>query len=278
PDHGTGPAAGAPLAALVAERRRHGVRTALASSLLAAAADPWAGNRAAVSAAADPDNGLAPAPVVPPRETGAARRVADAETQGVVGYRLGGWLDGSAAMDELLRAIADTGRPLLVPLANEAGRTTGFATPIGAATAPFGIPTVLLGAHYTNSVDTLAALRRYDNLAIETSALAHFRAVATAVGAVGAERVLLGTGSPLRAGASAIDAVLPAAVPDDAKRAILAGNAARLFGLPMGAVDLTPPALPERSWDAHAHYGPFDQDVPQVADGELLTALLRPRG
>jgi len=276
PEHGVGGAAGAPLSLLVAERRRHGVRTALASSLVAAAADPFGGNRSAVEAAADPGNGIGAIAVIAPRETDAARRVADAERMGVLGYRLEGWLGGSAAIDGLLRAIADTGRPLLVPIGTGWASSPVLASVVGAQTGPYGIPTVLIGAHYTNSVDTLAALRRYDHLLIETSALAHFRAVATAVATVGADRVLLGTGSPLRAGASAIDAVLLADVPDDAKRAILAGNAARLFGLPSADVALAPPALPERVWDAHAHFGPFDQDVPQVADDELLRALLRP--
>ncbi len=278
PEHGLAAAAGAPLSLLVEERRRHGVRIALASSLVAAVADPWAGNSGAVEAAADPANGLGAIAVVAPREANAAERVEHAERLGVLGYRLEGWLDASAAMDGLLRAIADTGRPLLVPLGNAWGPARTLASAIGAETARFGIPTVLLGTHYTNSADTLAALRRYDQLAIETSALAHFRAVATAVATVGAERVLLGTGSPHRAGAAAINAVLLAGVPDDAKRAILGGNASRLFGLPAKDVDLAPPPLPERVWDTHAHFGPFDQDVPQVADHDLLGALLRPDG
>ena len=276
PEHGIGRAADAPLSLLVEERRRHGVRLALASSLVAAWADPWGGNRAAVDAAADPANGLGAIAVVAPRETEAARRVADAERLGVLGYRLEGWIGGSVAMDGLLRAIADTGRPVLVPLGSDWRSGVGFASAIGAATAGLGIPVILLGAHYTNIVDTLAAARRYEHLHIETSALAHFRAVATAVATIGADRVLLGTGSPERAGASAIDAVLLADIPDDAKRAILAGNAGRLFGLAASSVDLTPPVLPERAWDAHTHYGPFDQDVPQVADADLLDALLDP--
>ena len=59
PDHGTAGTAGAPLDSLVAERRSHGIRLSLASSLLATWADGPTGNRLAAEAAADPANGLA---------------------------------------------------------------------------------------------------------------------------------------------------------------------------------------------------------------------------
>src|SRR5207249_10034288 len=47
PEHGIGRAAGAPLSLLIEERRRHGIRAALTSSLVAATADPWGGDRLA---------------------------------------------------------------------------------------------------------------------------------------------------------------------------------------------------------------------------------------
>jgi predicted TIM-barrel fold metal-dependent hydrolase len=279
PDHGIGEAGGAPLSLLVEERRRHGVRLALAYSLLAATADPWTGLRLTAEAAEDPANGMAAIGVIAPRASGAAAaRVAEAEAAGVVGYRLEGWVGSaplSEAVREVLAAVARTGRPLLVPLTSH-GPLHGFgeASAIGAATAGLGIPVVLVGAHYNHIVDDLAAAVRFPHLHLDTSGLAHWRAVETAARTIGAERLLLGTGSPKRPGASAIDAVLLASIPDDAKRSILAGNASRLFGLPDGPVDLTPTALPERAWDVHTHHGPFDFDVPQVADTDLVGALL----
>ena len=59
PAHGTAGTAEAPLDLLVAERRSHGIRLSLASSLLAVWADGSTGNRLAVEAAADTANGLA---------------------------------------------------------------------------------------------------------------------------------------------------------------------------------------------------------------------------
>ena len=279
PDHGTVQVSGAPLSDLVAETQRHGVRMALASSLLAAQADLATGNRQAVEAAADPANHLAAIAVVTAKQPGSAVGVVKAaEAAGVAGYRLDGgvWpFPTPEAVLEVLRAVAGTGKPLLVPLTSVGGAMGfGDATAIGAATERIGIPVILLGAHYIHVADDLRAAVRYPHLHLETSALAHWRGVETAVATIGAERLLLGTGSPRRPGASAIDVVLLARIPDAAKRAILGGNAARLFALPLPSVDLTPPALPARSWDAHTHHGPFLFDVPQVADADLVGELL----
>ena len=273
PEHGTAATAGASLETLIAERRGHGIRLSLASSLLAIWADGSTGNRLASEAAANPENGLAAIAVVGPRRTAdAARRVDEAERSGAVGYRLEGW-NGAAlpseAIREVLAAVARTRRPLLVPL-----EPSGAASVIGAATADLGIPVVLLGAHYTHIVDALAAATRYPYLHLETSALAHFRAIQTAVRTIGHERILLGSGGPFRAAASPIGAVLASAIPPEAKRAILGANAVRLFGLADGPIDLTTRPAPERVFDVHTHLGPLDFDVPQVADDALLGELL----
>ena len=273
PEHGTAATAGASLESLVAERKAHGIRLTLATSLLAASADGDTGNRLAIEAAADRANGLAAIAVIGARRTGdAVRRVQEAERAGAVGYRLDGW-DGAAPPSEsttdLLRALAAVGRPLLVPI----GRA-GSASVIGAATSGFGIPVVLLGAHYTHIVDDLAAAVRHPHLHLETSAMAHFRAIETAVRTIGHERVLLGTGSPARAAASPIGAVLASSVSTEAKLAILGGNAIRLFDLPRGPIDVTPPDLPVRAFDVHTHLGPLDFDVPQVADADLIGELV----
>jgi hypothetical protein len=283
PEHGIAGTADAPLSTLVAERRSHGIRLSLAYSLLAAVSDRLTGNPIAYEAAADAANGLAAIAVVAARRTGeAARAVAEAERRGAVGYRLEGWFGGapeSEAVREVLRAVASTGRPLLVPLSWR-GPLHGFgeASAIGAATAGLGIPVILVGAHYNHIADDLAAAVRYEHLHLETSAMGHFRAIETAVATIGAERVLLGTGSARRAAGSAIDAVLCAAVPDEAKRAVLAGNATRLFRLADGdaPMDLTPPRMPPRALDVHTHFGPFDFDVPDVPDAELVGSLRTP--
>lgn len=272
PAHGPAVTAGAPLELLVRERESHGIRLTLASSLLAASADGENGNRLAAEAAEDPANGLAAIAVLGARRTGDAARLArEALRAGAVGFQLEGWNGDRPASDAIagvLGAIAGAGRPLLVRLGG-----AGSASVIGAATADLGIPVVLLGAHYTTIVDDLAAAVRYPHLHLETSALAHFRAIETAVRTVGHERVLLGTGSPRRAAASPIGAVVSASVSADVKQAILGGNAVRLFDLPDGPIDIPTPVAPVRAWDVHTHLGPLNFDVPQVADDELVGAL-----
>jgi len=270
--HGTAATAGASLESLVREREAHGIRLTLASSLLAASADGATGNRLATDAAAVPANGIAAIAVIGARRTGdAVRGVEEAQRSGAVGFRLNGW-DGAAppseATREVLRAIARAGRPLLVPI----GRA-GAANVIGAATSGLGIPVVLVGAHYTHIVDDLAAAVRYSHLHLETSSMAHFRAIETAVRTVGHERVLLGTGSPARAAASTIGAILSSAIASEARRAVLGANAVRLFDLADGPIDLTPPDPPDRAFDVHTHLGPLDFDVPQVPDDGLVREL-----
>ena len=278
PSHGTAGTADAALDLLVAERRSHGIRLSLAHSLTAIWTDSGTGNRSAFEAAGDPANGIAAIAVVGPRRTGdVARRIEEAARSGAVGFLLVGWVGDappSDAVREVLDAVGRSGRPLLVSLPSlgpHAG--TGDASVIGAATAHLGIPVVLLGAHYGHVVHDLAAAVRHPHLHLETSALAHFRAVETAVKAIGAERILLGTGSPRRAAASPVEAVLAASLGDAEKRAILAENAARLFGLPPGPVDLTPSPVPQRAFDVHAHLGPLDLDVPDVPHAALLSVL-----
>lgn len=213
-----------------------------------------------------------PIAVIGARRTGDAERIVSAAAaRGAVGYRIVGW-DGStsasAAIEDVFQAVARTGRPLLVPIGRD-----GAASRIGEATADLGIPVILLGAHYTHIVDDLAAAVRAPHLHLETSSMAHFRAVETAVRTIGAERVLFGTDSPARPAAAAIGAILAAAISADEKQAILAGNACRLFDLPIGPVDLVADPGPERAFDVHAHFGPFDHDVPDVADRDLVEAL-----
>jgi predicted TIM-barrel fold metal-dependent hydrolase len=200
--------------------------------------------------------------------------VARAAAAGAVAFWLGTatWYASpatpSAAVDALLRAVARTGRPLFVPL-----ERWGDATAIGERTAGLGIPVVLVGAHYTHITDDLAAAERWPHLYLETSRLAHFDAVATAVARIGAERLLLGTGAPERPPTSPVNAVLAAPIPDDAKRAILGGNAARLLGLGSHPpVRLRPPLIAAGAIDVHGHLPPTPWDVPELTPDALADA------
>ena len=266
-----GRAAGADLASLKAERDAHGIRLSLVRSRGALFGDTRTGNRKLLEACAEED-GLVPVAVLAPHRTDGL------DDATALGSRVAAfWIDilagpggPGAAMDDVLAAAARTGRPLLVPIAR-----SGDATAVGAATAHLGIPVLLVGTHYANVVDTLAAARRWPHLHIETGAMGHLQAIETAVAAIGAERILMGTGAPLRAIQSSLNAIAVARIPDDDKRAILAGNATRLFELPAAPVALPAIRRPPRVIDTHAHLGPMGLDVPTLADDAFLAELAR---
>ena len=228
-----GGARGAPLATVVQERDGHGVRHSLVRHRTALLGEAEVGNRMLLEEIAG-DPAFVPVGVL------SVDRAEVVDTAAPLAGRVAAfWLEGKAApgrslsAEPIVRAAARTGRPLMVPISG-----WGSAAAIGAATEGLGVPVILTGSHYTTSVDDVAAGRRYEHLHFDTSSMAHFRAIETFVAAVGAERVLFGSGSPLRAIQSPINAILVANIGDDAKRAILAGNAARIFDLPAGDVTL----------------------------------------
>jgi predicted TIM-barrel fold metal-dependent hydrolase len=167
-----------------------------------------------------------------------------------------------SVLSEAFRAIvaAVAGRcPLLVSVSD-----FGDASAVGAATADFDGPVVLVGGHYTQLGDCLAALERWPNLHLETSRLAQFRGVETVVRCVGARRVLFGSGAPARPIQAPLNAVLSADISEPDKRLILAGNASRLFGLPAEPFVVPIPTRAEHLIDVHGHVGMLGFPTPPV--------------
>ena len=247
-----GGARGAPLETVVRERDGHGVGRSLVRHRTALLGEAELGNRLLLDEVGG-DAGFIPVGVLSVDRAD----VVDAAAP-FAGQVAAFWLEGRAApgsglsAEPLVRAAGRTGRPLIVPIAG-----WGSAASIGAATEGLGVPVLLTGSHYTTSVDDVAAGRRYEHLLFDTSSMAHFRAIETFVAAIGGERVLFGSGSPFRAIQSSINAILVADITDDQKRAILAGNAARIFGLPAGEVELPALVRPPRAFDTHTHGGPM---------------------
>lgn len=279
-----GPGRGASLPVLLGELRRHGTEIGLARHLTSTLNDPTSGNRAILELASDPANGLrAVVECAPFQGVIAFEDLQRWRREGAIAFHLGfgavEWAhDGiasavrSTAVRATLDAVARAGLPLLVPVTSWSD-----ASAIGEATAGLGIPVVLLGVHYSRKVEEFASAARHDHLHIETSSLGHWRAIEDAVAAVGRERVLFGSGSPTRSGRSPLNAVLHAGVDADARRSILRGNAARLFGLPDGPVDLSPTDLAEGAFDVHTHVMPGPWPTGQHRGDELVPAL-RPYG
>jgi predicted TIM-barrel fold metal-dependent hydrolase len=166
------------------------------------------------------------------------------------------WPVTSAAFADMVRAVR--GRcPLLLPVSQ-----FGDASAIGAATAGAGAPVVLLGGHYTQLGDCLAALKRWPHLYLETSRLAQFRGIATVVREVGAARLLFGSGTPARPVQAVLNAILDADIAESDKRAILADNAARILQLPAQPFAVPAPGRAIGLVDVHQHVGTLGLPTP----------------
>jgi predicted TIM-barrel fold metal-dependent hydrolase len=180
------------------------------------------------------------------------------------------WSVNSEAFQEIVSALRGR-RPLLVPVS-----TFGDATAIGAATHHLDAPVVLLGAHYTQLADCLAAMRRWPHLHLETSRLAQFRGVKTVVQEVGAERILFGSGAPTRPIQAALNAVLTAEITESQRNAILHDNAARLFDLTTPEPKETPLATVAGGLiDVHGHVGSLGFTTPWVEPCTYPTEVAR---
>jgi predicted TIM-barrel fold metal-dependent hydrolase len=252
--------------------REHGLGTALIASRTGGAYRHEVGNDLALEAAG-PANGVKVRPVATLNPVQYLEWPAELErvlAAGVVGLRFFPELQGWSVRDAAFGAMAEAvgGRcPLLLPITRY-----GDASAIGAATDGLETPVVLVGGHYTQLGDCLAAMERWPHLYLETSRLAQFRGVETVVRSAGADRLLFGSGAPARPVQAALNAVLAADIPDAARRAILGGNASRLFGVPVDVVDFDLDApraiLGEGLIDVHAHVGSLGFPVPPVAPGE----------
>jgi predicted TIM-barrel fold metal-dependent hydrolase len=190
---------------------------------------------------------------------------------GVAGIRFfpdeQGWTLDSEAFQAMTRRVR--GRlPLLVPVSQ-----FGDASRIGRATAEIDGPVVLVGGHYTQLGDCLAALKRWSHLHLETSRLGQFRGVETVVSEVGAERLLFGSGTPARPIQASLNAVLAAHISDREKRAILANNSSRLFGLPALPFELPQPTQATGLIDVHGHVGTLGYPTPVVAPADQLAVV-----
>ncbi len=266
-----GRAGGAAQDVLARELRSHGVRCSLVRHRTALVGDTRLGNRQLLDLC-ERDPAMIPIAVLRPDRTDTL------DDPTTLNARFAGfWLEGRGrpgqgglATDTLVRAAARTGKPLFVPIT-----AYGEASAVGAATAELGVPVILVGCHYDNAVDVIAAARRFEHLYLETSRMAHLGGIDIAVRELGAERIMLGTGAPLRAIQSGVNAICLSRLGDDVKRAILGGNAARLLGLSNTVVEIPEVARPARAFDVHTHTGPLVQDVTELDDDELMAELAR---
>jgi predicted TIM-barrel fold metal-dependent hydrolase len=266
------PASAYGMAAAMPELRSHGVAAALVA---ARSHRHEIGNDIALAAAARSEGvRLYPVATINPVQyldwpTELERVLA----AGAIGVRFFPDAQGWSVDSEVFRAIATAVRgrcPLFIAVTH-----FGDATAIGAATQRLDAPVILCGGHYTQLGDCLAALLRWPHLYLETSRLAQFRGVETVVRSVGAHRLLFGSGAPARPIQATLNAVLTAEISDADRRAILAGNASHVFGVPNVAFDLPSPTTTSDLIDVHAHIGTLGFPTPAVDPSEYGAVVAR---
>jgi predicted TIM-barrel fold metal-dependent hydrolase len=247
------------------ELATHGVRVGLAASRTGGAYRHEVGNDVVLNAAGA-GQGVELCPMATLNPVQYLEWPAELErvlARGVRGLRFFPDLQGWPVHSEAFRAIARALRgrcPMLAPVTRY-----GDASAIGTATQEFETPVILIGGHYTQLGDCVAAMQRWSHLYLETSRLAQFRGVETVVRSVGAERLLFGSGAPGRPVQAALNAVLLADISDAERRAILAHNAARLFGIPLTVFDVPSATRGAGLIDVHAHTGSLGFPVPSIS-------------
>ena len=100
---------------------------------------------------------------------------------------------------------------------------TGWELPDAAArlTAEAGLPLVLTCTSYMNMAETMAVMGEHPHVYAETNWLATVGAIEVAVEAVGAGRLLYGSGAPACPMQKSLNQVLEADISPEDKRAIL---------------------------------------------------------
>jgi predicted TIM-barrel fold metal-dependent hydrolase len=87
--------------------------------------------------------------------------------------------------------------------------------------------------------------------------------------------LLFGSGAPARPIQAALNAVLSADLTEAERRAILAGNAARVFGLPLEPFDIPSATVATDLFDVHTHIGRFAFPTPRVEAYQHAATLAR---
>lgn len=264
-DRSTGPAD------VLATQRRSGIGHSLVRSSTAARVSREFGNRSVLELTVEP--GLSPvvtASALHLDRLGGQLTAAVRAGARAVWVEYDHWERRTETARRLLELASSTELPLLV-----SHRRPGDASALGELTVANPVPVVLVEARYPDFAEVVPALERYPNLHIETSSLGSFDAVDSMVRVTGHERVLFGSGTPVHTPLSPLYALLQADLSPAARRAILGGNAARLFGLDLPEPTTLRMTIPDRLYDVHGHFFPAPWPVPNQPGTSLLGDLAR---
>ncbi len=165
----------------------------------------------------------------------------------------------SLGFQQTLRIAAKSKLPLIAYGATKPGTPSELAK----LTSNLGRRLLLSGTIYLLLDEILAILDEYDHVYIDTSWQITPGAIELLVEHAGSERLLFGSGVPVRPIRPALNTVLDNSIDDKIKRKILGSNALRFLGRSLEAneVDLRPMELPQimtpstAPIDVHNHFG-----------------------
>ncbi|MDH7602294.1 MAG: amidohydrolase family protein [Armatimonadota bacterium] len=272
--------------ALVETLGSDGIRCALAYSVKARTFDAQEGNNDALSAARTHPEILPVASVDPRSFERLEEEIARSAELGFAALRvfpeLQGWSVDSVLFSRIVNACAEHNLPLMVST-----ETPGKASAVVERAANASLPIIMLGANYNVLAEVLSAAQARPNTYVSTQYFVTPGALELAVESVGADRLVLGTGSPDFSARPAVNVILGADIPDSEKNKILGGNAATIIAgqlAKLGARSLESSletfrrrSLTEPIIDVHGHLGPWPFPM-RGWGGADVVQLMRRRG
>ncbi len=181
------------------------------------------------------------------------------------------WSPDTLLFEKMVETIASSKLPIIVDFDGAGLEASTWIRHIAAATHGHGVPAVLNEVGYQLTGELLTVMHDYSNVyaTIRKLSLAGNLENAVAEGLV--DRFVFGSNAPKHSTRALLNQVLMAQIPDQAKQAVLAGNALRLLQLdvdqlPVAALQInTRVELPSKPIiDVHAHVAGFS--LPQPDD------------
>jgi predicted TIM-barrel fold metal-dependent hydrolase len=213
---------------LVARMDNHQIAASLTLSTIGIFYNHVQGNAATIEAARA-SNRLVPVATVNPKDYfGTAADMQSIRTQG---FRIAkffpaqqGWCIDSAAFAEVLRQLA----PLKMPIMLDAA-TPGEPSSIARMIQDYPAPVILCSISLDVLSESIAVMAQQPNVMLETHDLHVPGALQMLAQRVGSDRVVFGSGAPMRSVPSSLQYVLSSDLSDEDKQRVLGGNIRRIL-------------------------------------------------
>ena len=201
---------------LIRDMDRHRIAGSLTLSTIGVFHDHVIGNMATLEAA-KANNRLVPVATVNPKAY-FGEDLSSIRSQGFKIVRFFADAD-STVFTAILKQLAPLKLPIMLDeITHHASRITDYPAPI-----------ILCSVTNDTLSEALAIMAENPNIVLETHAMTALGALETAVGKVGADRVIFGSGAPILSVTASLSYVLSAELSDEDKAKILGGNIRRIL-------------------------------------------------